>query len=173
MFIRYLKELSLKKILKTTLKPVNESILTKSIEKIGILIDQSYFLEKENLINAIINKGIKRENITLLLYNDKLKNTENNPTASFSYKNMKWDGSFDNKEVEGFINTTFDMLISYYDLEKAPLLLVTHNSKALFKVGLSTIDKRLNHLIINTNAENFQVFVDELFKYLKILKKYK
>ena len=72
-------------------------------------------------------------------------------------------------ERNDFINEKFDLLISYYDVEKAILLKITHNSKAQFKVGFSSVDKRLNHLMINTNAENYKVFVHELFRYLKIL----
>ena len=63
------------------------------------------------------------------------------------------------------------MLISYYDVEKPPLVLVTLQSKAKFKVGFSTIDKRLNAFMITTVAEKHGEFVAELFKYLKILKK--
>ena len=79
--------------------------------------------------------------------------------------------TFDDKELNAFEATPFDLLISYYDTEKAALLLFTHLSKASFKVGFSNIDSRLNHFMINTKAENYKVFVDELFKYLKILKK--
>ena len=75
------------------------------------------------------------------------------------------------QEVNDFINQKFNLLISYYDVEKAILLKVTHDSKAQFKVGFSSIDKKLNHLMINTNAENHTVFVHELFRYLKILSK--
>ena len=40
-----------------------------------------------------------------------------------------------------------------------------------FKVGFETIDKRVNHFMINLPAENYKEFISELFKYLKILKK--
>ncbi|HCQ14581.1 MAG TPA: hypothetical protein DIU01_15210, partial [Flavobacterium sp.] len=70
-----------------------------------------------------------------------------------------------------FTNASFDLLISYYDIEKAPLILVTNLSKANFKVGFASVDKRLNHFMIDTNAENYKVFIEELFKYLKILNK--
>jgi L-rhamnose mutarotase len=63
------------------------------------------------------------------------------------------------------------LLINYYDTEKAALLLVSNQSKASFKVGFSSIDKKLNHFMIDTNAENYKVFIEELFKYLKILNK--
>jgi len=77
----------------------------------------------------------------------------------------------DGKEFANFTNTNFDLLLSYYDVEKAPLLLITHLSKASFKVGFASVDKRLNHFMIDTNAENYKVFMEELFKYLKILNK--
>ena len=84
---------------------------------------------------------------------------------------MSWTGTVDKKEVKDFIKEPFDLLINYYDTEKVALLLVSHLSKASFKVGFATVDKRLNHFMINTNAENYKVFVEELFKYLKILNK--
>jgi hypothetical protein len=76
-------------------------------------------------------------------------------------------------EVNDFINKEFDLLISYYNIEKTILLKVTHSSRALFKVGFSSIDKRLNHFMIQTDGSDFKLFISELFKYLKILKKYK
>ena len=84
---------------------------------------------------------------------------------------MSWTATFSNPEVLNFINENFDLLINYYDVEKIPLVLLSNESKASFKVGFSAIDKRLNHFMINTNAENYTVFIDELFKYLKILNK--
>ena len=77
----------------------------------------------------------------------------------------------DKKEVKNFIAEPFDLLINYYDTEKVALLLVSNLSKASFKVGFASIDKRLNHFMIDTNAENYIVFMSELFKYLKILNK--
>nr|WP_305069735.1 hypothetical protein [Flavobacterium covae] len=119
----------------------------------------------------MINKGFKRDNIKVLVYRDPLEKKVNLTLPTFSFKDINWNGQFSAPFVNEFIYTPFDLLISYYDVEKAPLLLVTHNSKALFKVGFSTIDKRLNHLIINTNAQNFKIFLEELVKYLKILKR--
>ena len=88
-------------------------------------------------------------------------------------KDLNWKAEITNSEVNDFINEKFDLLISYYDVEKAILLTITHNSNAQFKVGFSSIDKRLNHLMINTNAENYKVFAQELFRYLRILNKMK
>lgn len=171
MFIKFIKEISLKKILKNRLKNVTPSVLETSIEKIGILIDENYFFDKEKLVREIVSNGLKKENITLLSYKSKINKNETLTNPTFSDKDMSWKGDFVSQEVSSFKQTPFDLLISYYDIEKAPLLLITNGSKALFKVGFSTIDRRLNHLMINTNAENYKVFVHELFRYLKILNK--
>lgn len=171
MFIKYIKELSLKKILKSTLKNVKPSSLDSYVSSVAVLIDETYFIQKNDLINELINFGIKRDNIKLLVYKDKIKKNEVFAYPVFSKKDLDWKGDFSTNHVVDFLNTEFDLLISYYDLEKSPLLLATNHSKALFKVGFSTVDKRLNHLLINTNVENFKVFIHELFRYLKILNK--
>lgn len=171
MFIKFIKELSVKKFLKRNLYNVKPSSLTHKIQSIGLVVDESYFKENEQLINELQANGILKENITLIVFKDKIKKNETFPYPVFSNKNMNWKGDLNIDFIEKFKNTPFDLLISYYDIEKAPILLLTHHSKALFKVGFSSIDKRLNHLMINTNAENYKVFVHELFRYLKILNK--
>jgi hypothetical protein len=90
---------------------------------------------------------------------------------TFGIKHFNWKAEITSPIIKDFISEKFDLLISYYDVEKAILLTITHNSEAQFKVGFSAIDKRLNHLMINTNAENYKVFVHELFRYLRILNK--
>jgi len=127
--------------------------------------------EKEKLIDQLIKNGIYSENIKFLVFKNKVKKNEVFDYKVFTYKNINWNATFDSQDVNDFVNDDFDLLISYYDTEKAPLLLVTNLSKAKFKVGFVSIDKRLNHFMIDTNAENYTVFIDELFKYLKILNK--
>lgn len=171
MFIKYIKELSLKKILKSSLDNVKPSLLNSSIKTVGLLIDESYFQQTEDLIKELVESGVVQSDIKILIFRNKIKKNEQLVHDTFSRKNMNWRGEFKQEFVAEFLKFPFDMLISYYDTEKKPLLLATHQSKALFKVGFSTVDKRLNHLMINTNVENYKVFVHELFRYLKILNK--
>ena len=132
---------------------------------------ESYFFEKEDLIKEFVANGISENNIKIIVYRDKLKKNEVFTQPTFSIKNINWNACISNPEINEFIDQKFDMLVSYYDVEKAFLIKVTQSSKAKFKVGFSSVDKRLNHLMINTNAENHTVFSHELFRYLKILKK--
>jgi hypothetical protein len=171
MFIKYIKELSVKKILKSSLHNVKPSSLNSTIKTVGLLIDESYFEDKVQLIREIVANGIKENDIKVIVFRDKIRNNETLVDHAFSNRDMNWKGNLTTDFLKDFVNAPFDLLISYYDAEKAPLLLTTHHSKALFKVGFTTIDKRLNHLMINTNAENYKVFTHELFRYLKILNK--
>jgi len=171
MFLNYIKNYFSLKILKNNLHNVKSSKKIVSIQTVGLLIDESYFFEKEELVNELIANGIEEYNIKIIVYRDKIKKKEEYPQPTFGIKHLNWNTQITNSEINDFIDEKFDILVSYYDVEKALLLKVTHNSKAQFKVGFSSVDKRLNHLMINTNAENHAVFVHELFRYLKILKK--
>jgi len=171
MFLNYLKDFSTKKIVKNSLSNVKHLSSDTIIKKVGIIFDETYFYERESLVNELIKNGIDESNIKILVYKDKIKKNETFDYPVFSHKDLSWTGTVDKKEVKDFIKEPFDLLINYYDTEKVALLLVSHLSKASFKVGFATVDKRLNHFMINTNAENYKVFVEELFKYLKILNK--
>jgi hypothetical protein len=173
MFLSYIKDFFLKRILKNSLHNVKSSTLGTPIKTIGLLVDESYFFEKDNLVKELIANGISENNIKIIAYRDKFKKNEIYSQPTFGLKHFNWKAEITNPEVCDFINEKFDLLISYYDVEKAILLTITHNSKAHFKVGFSSIDSRLNHLMINTNAENYKVFAHELFRYLRILNKIK
>ena len=170
MFLNFIKDFFLKRILKNNLHNVMISS-TSSIKTVGLLIDESYFFEKDALVKELKANGILESDVKLIVYKDKLRKNEVYSLPTFSIKHLDWKAEITYPAINDFINEKFDLLISYYDVEKAILLKITHNSKAQFKVGFSSVDKRLNHLMINTNAENYKVFVHELFRYLKILNK--
>ena len=171
MFLNYLKDFTTKKIVKNTLSNAKLTPSSNLIQTVGILFDETYFHEKEALVAELLKEGILENNIRILVFRDKIKKNEVFDYPVFSHKDISWTATIDKKVIKEFVSANFDLLISYYDTEKALLLLVTHLSKASFKVGFSTIDKRVNHFMIDTVVENYKVFTDELFKYLKILNK--
>ena len=144
---------------------------TNTIRKVGLLVDETEFSEKESLIQELISNGFAANKISILVYRDTINKKEIHSRHTFNSVVLNWDGTITDRVVNEFIKTEFDLLVSYYEIEKAILLLVTNNSKARFKVGFSSIDKRLHHLTITTRIENYTIFVHELFKYLKILNK--
>jgi hypothetical protein len=171
MFINYIKNFYAKKTLKKNLQNVKSEEVSNAVKTVGLLIDASFFSQKEALIADLISNGFSKENIKVIVYTDKSKSNGSNLQLVFGAKHLNWKGEITEPKANDFLNEEFDLLISYYDVEKTILMLFTLKSKAKFKVGFASIDKRLNHLIINTEAENYKVFTDELFRYLKLLNK--
>ncbi|MFE3848390.1 DUF6913 domain-containing protein [Flavobacterium sp. LB3P45] len=170
MFLNYIKDFYVKRKLKNSLHNLKSNILSVGIETVGLLIDASHFTEKEALIKELIANGIPVKSIKTIVYKDRFKLNDVNSQLGFTDKHLNWKGEIKNPNVNDFINEKFDLLISYYDVEKAILMLITHNSKAVFKAGFSTIDKKLNHLTIDMNVKNYKIFTAELFRYLKLFK---
>lgn len=171
MFLNYLKGFSVKKIVKNSLLNVKMSSFSGNVKTIGLVVDESHFANTQLLIEEFVANGIAKENIELLVYKSKSNVNFTTTVTKLESNHLNWNAQIKNEAVNDFIAKDFDLLVSYYDVQKAILLVVTHESKAKFKVGFSTIDKRLNNLMINTNLENYKVFVQELFRYLKILNK--
>lgn len=171
MFLNYLKEFLVKKILKNSLLNVKIGSFFSTIKTVGLIVDESYFNHTQLLIKELVASGIAEENIELLLYKSKLNVNFASSVTKLETSHLNWKAQIKNEAVNAFLAKDFDLLVSYYDVDKAVLLVATHESRAKFKVGFSTIDKRLNNFMINVNPENYKVFVQELFRYLKILNK--
>jgi hypothetical protein len=169
--LNYIKDFFVKKTLKKSFQNLKNSESVTVVKTIGLLIDASRFFETELLIQQLAVNGIPRENITTIIYAGTFTKTVEEKYCVFNSGNLQWNGEISSPEINFFISEKFDLLISYYDLEKTLLLKITHNSKAHFKVGFSSIDKRLNHFMIKTEVHNYTIFVSELFKYLKLLNK--
>ena len=162
MFYKIIKNFFLKKnVTKRLLKEKNQLVQQK-ITTVGLLVDETYFSNTEGLVEQLISQGIEK---------DKIKSKELIASPFLSLKNISFGGEIDKTEVLNFLDTPFDLLINYYDVNKYALLLLSIKSKANFKVGFDTVDKRVNHFIIKTLVDEYEMFTLELFKYLKILNK--
>ena len=171
MFLNYIKEFITKKNVKSNLSNVKLTSNDIKIKTVGVVFDESYFHDKEQLVLELVQHGIAENNISILVFKNKINKKDVFEYPVYTYHDLTWFGSVEKKEVKEFIKEPFDLLISYYDTEKAALLLISQLSKASFKVGFSSVDHRLNHFMIDTNSENYKVFIEELFKYLRILNK--
>lgn len=173
MFLKFIKDFALKKIINKSLAQYKPASSSDVVHTVGLLIDETYFTDKESFVEELVANGIKESDITIFIYKNRIskKDAKVIDYPYFTYKDISQLGNFTKEEIAAFVNTPFDMLISYYDVEKAPLVLATLQSKAKFKVGFGHVDKRLNTFMITTVAEKYKEFTAELFKYLKILNK--
>ena len=170
MFLNYIKEFFVKKTLKNNFHNVKNEVFTSNVQTIGLLVDESKFHHSKGLIKELVSQGIALENIKIVVYRDKFKSKETYLNPTFGKKHINWQGEITEVFLTEFINTEFDLLISYYDVENVFLMTITSKSKAKFKVGFASVDLKLNRWMINTAIENYKLFIFELFKYLKSIK---
>ena len=171
MFYKILKNFFLKKNVTKRLQNQQPLLEHQKIETIGLLVDETYFSNTEALVEQIVLQGFKKEQITVLVYKDRIGSIDKTNSLYLALKNISFAGRVNKPEVVDFIKNPFDLLINYYDVNKYGLLLLSIKSKANFKVGFDTVDKRVNHFIIKESVDNYKEFTSELFKYLKILNK--
>ncbi|MFL9843905.1 DUF6913 domain-containing protein [Flavobacterium rhizosphaerae] len=167
MFLRFIKDFGLKKNIKKRLYNYQAAAATGKIKKVGIIVPE---VHNGQLIQRLTGRGIKGEDITSLCF-IKRKNKQENAKGIFSYTDITAGGDFTGQEVSSFIKQPFDLLISYYNNGELPLVAASVQSEAGFKVGLSGADIRINSLIIDSVAGNYDEFITELFKYLNTLNK--
>lgn len=170
MFLNYTKEFFVKKSLKNNLHNVKREVFTSHIQTVGLLVDESNFRHSKDLIKELALQGIAPENIKLVAYRDKLDKKKEYSRPTFGKTNINWKAEITIDFLSEFVETEFDLLISYYEIEKSILMMITSKSKAKFKIGFAAVDKRLNRWMIDTDVENYKLFISELFKYLKSLK---
>jgi hypothetical protein len=170
MFLNYIKEFFVKKSLKNNLHNVKNEVFTSNVQTIGLLVDESKFRHSKELINELVQQGIAPENIKIVAYRGKFEKKKEYSRLTFGKKHIDWKGDITENFLNEFTETEFDLLISYYEIEKSILMMLTSKSKAKFKVGFSSVDQRINRWMINTDIENYKLFISELFKYLKSIK---
>jgi hypothetical protein len=171
MFLNYLKDYTTKKIVRSQLSNDNLSPSGAKIESVGLLVDENDFEDREALLEILTSHGLRRDKIKILAYREKIKKTEVFDYPVFTPADISWRGTIQSAEVRQFASSPVDLLINYYDRERASLMLVSQHAQAGFKAGFSSVDKRLNHFMIDTSSQNYKIFTQELFKYLKILNK--
>ena len=141
------------------------------IQSVGVIFDGNLNIELENVIKELVEHGIDENQIKVLIFKNKINKNEVFKHELVTYKEFNWSGELTHSKAELFLNTNFDLLINYHEFDKSPLVYLSYLLKANFKVGFNTQDKTVNKFMVNTNIYNYQLFVDELFKYLKILNK--
>lgn len=171
MILKGFKEKSNQKFINRLIDTRRATLSSKKIESVGIILNLIEFDDFETFRIFFEGLKINPNKIKIVGFTDDIKLVESSIELLYTEKQVGWKGKIKNNELISFINTNFDVLISYYKQDSLELNLVTASSKANFKVGLSNNDERLHDLILDINPNKFDVFRQEFIKYLTILKK--
>ncbi|GAA4269608.1 DUF6913 domain-containing protein [Hyunsoonleella aestuarii] len=171
MILKGFKEKSNKKYLNKILLNRYVYVDNSKIKSLGVIlnIDEVDDFERFRSLAAYIN--VRPNRLKVIAYSPTKSEKPNFWEVCFNPKDIGCRGAIKNIELQSFLDTPYDALISYYTSEELELKLLTGLSKAKFKIGILQTDSRLNDLIIKTKVNEFNVFKKELFKYLTILNK--
>ena len=172
MILKGLKEKSIKKNLNSILNNREADFNSNKIESMGIIINADETQDLEAIKTIATALQIRPNKLRIIAFTTSKKEETYSWETCFNPKDFTWNGKINNVELQGFLDTEFDVLISYYSKDVLELKYVTAASKAHFKVGIFQLDKRFNDLIIKTELTNIEAFKAELTKYLKVLNKF-
>ncbi|PIA82116.1 hypothetical protein BFR04_12510 [Gaetbulibacter sp. 4G1] len=173
MILKGFKEKSNKKHLNKLLSQREVNVVDNKVESLGVILNIDEVDDFE-LFRALADDiNVRPNRLKIIAFSTNKKDNLSTWDECFNPKDFGWNGSIKNIELQSFLNTSFDALISYYTKDELELKLLTATSKAKFKIGILQTDARLNDLIIKTSLNEFDVFKKELNKYLAILNKIK
>lgn len=171
MILKAFRTKSIQKYTNRLLNSKNVAISDKKLESVGVILDAREFSDAEAFKNYFNELGVQLPKIKIIIFVEDEKKTEKLWGNYFSKKDFGWNGGIKHAELQSFLDTKFDALISFYNNDALELKLTTAVSKANFKIGLSNVDDRLYDFILDVTTHQFDLFKTELQKYLTILNK--
>lgn len=173
MILKGFKEKSNKKYLNKLLSKRHVNITNAKVGSIGVILNIDEFDDVDSFRKLADFIKVHDHKLKVVVFSEVKKEALLSWVECFNPTDFGWNGKVSNVELQSFIDNDFDLLLSYYQQDILELKLITAASKAKFKAGVLQEDERLNDLIIKTDIKEFNVFKNELFKYLKILNKIK
>ena len=171
MFLKLFRKRSNQKYINKILNSKRSKISDRKIRSVGIILSLEEYKDYDKLKGIFTNFGVNENQIKFITYVSHKDFQLNHWDDYFSPEDFGWNGNITNIALNEFINTRYDVLISFYRIDNTDLNIVSAKSKANFKIGISNFDQRINDFIIDVDIENIEVFRNELEKYLKGLNK--
>ncbi|WP_299678873.1 hypothetical protein [uncultured Dokdonia sp.] len=165
--------LKAKSILRKLKKETESRTYTPSgrqIRSLGIVQEGDRPFDANKIKQLAATLGIKENDIVVLSYMPKLSKAQKDAPGVYSGKGIGWNGTLKTTTLKEFVAKDFDILLSYYSEDRLPLQIVSGLSKATFKVGLIEDAQSFQDLVITTAIDEETLFINELEKYLQILK---
>jgi len=171
MILKAFKEKSNQKYINKLLVARKAAVDSRKISSVGVILNVNEFKDFEAFRAYLKTLGIKTNKTKIIAFVEDEKDQGYHWETYFNPKDFGWKGKINNVELQSFIDTEFDALISFYKEDTVELNSITAQSNANFKIGLSNTDQRLYDLIIDVKPSDFLLFKDELKKYLTVLNK--
>ncbi|MFK7783250.1 DUF6913 domain-containing protein [Psychroserpens sp.] len=171
MILKAFKANSNQKYINKLLNARQVAVSNLKMNSVGVILNMNEFSDFDVFRSYFKDLGILPAKTKIIAFVEDAKDANPLWDTYFNPKDFGWKGRINNVDLQSFIDTDFDVLISYYNNESLELKLITAASKANFKVGLIKDDKRMFDLMIDVKSKSIQLFKNELKKYLTVLNK--
>ena len=166
MIIKFLKDRSNKIFMNKILESRKFDSSAIRIETVGIILNLDEYKNYDEIREIFKGLGIHENKIKFITYMSENGTKLNRWDSYFESKDFGWNGVIKNLDFIEFIDTDFDILISYYRNDNLELNFATVCSKAKFKIGISKINQNINDFTIDISTNFIEIFAKELRKYL-------
>ena len=150
--------------------PPRPSSRKQGVHMLGVIVDLDMFPRAESFEEFINVFGLRHNAVKVIGYKKDYDTNSPYSTPVFSDKDMGWNGEIDNGYVQEFLSREYDVLINYYSEKNLMMQLMTVKTRARIKVGFATVDKTFNDIIMDCPMKDFDLFKNEIRKYLNVLK---
>ena len=138
-------------------------------QSLVVIYDGQQSLNVEHFYKWAQELGIKKEAVVLIAYvNDKKKSTISN-VHLIDRKLIKWSGGITEPETKTLLKRSFDLQINHFDDQNDLLEYMSLAIQSSLKVAYGVDNESLFDLSIAVKLKNYDGFLKELMKYLKIL----
>lgn len=108
------------------------------------------------------------------IYSFRSYDKEHSPSYKhFSENDFDWKNNITDSSLQAFLDTNFDLLITFFEPNNLYLEYVSLLSQASFKVGYANVNSRLFDLEIQVDHSDISTYLTEVKKYLGILDRLK
>lgn len=112
---------------------------------------------------------IKKEAVSFIAYVNDIKKSTIEDALLVDRKLIKWSGGVSDASFKKLMNKSHDLQINYYDKKNDLLEYISLVLPSGFKVAYGDSDESLYDLSIGVKLKDYEAFLTELKKYLKIL----
>ncbi len=171
MILKAFKEKSNQKYVNKLLAARKATVNNKKVVSIGVILNVSEFNDYEAFRAYFKALGLTSPKHKIVAFSSDENAEHNQWDTMYTMKDFGWKGKINNVDLQTFLDTDYDALICYYKKDLLPLNQLALMSKSNFKIGISIDKEQFFDLIIDVKTSQFEIFKEELKKYLTILNK--
>ena len=138
-------------------------------QSLVILYDGQQVSNLEPFYNWAKELGIKKQAVTLIAYVVDKKKSSIKEAHLIDRKLIKWSGGITDDQISKLLKSSYDLQINFFNKQNELLDYTSLALPSAFKVAYGGDKESLFDLSISVPLDDYQGFIKELKKYLKIL----